>query len=270
MKTKVAILLPGLVRTYGLTHRSLFDNLIGPNEWDADLFIHSWNITGNLKQKKSYGPDFEKDDWIDQDEIVDIPDLKNSYRPHKCFVERYDKWKVGEIDRVKDFSAIFRSDEYTRVLNSIMAQFYKLKKCYTCMENHAKTNGIKYNYVIKARCDLLFEEKTIFDQELMKIAKTNIVCPSYYLKGDRGHHYINDQFAIGSMKNMRIYCNMYDRIFEVANEMGGDFMLYPEELLAHHLISNYVSIHIHNFKSKLERGIINENTVATDSQPNCD
>ena len=101
--------------------------------------------------------------------------------------------------------------------------------------NYVISNNIKYDLVISARCELLFEHK-IDLQSIVNDVQNNFLCiPSGYdwLGG------INDHIAFGNMETIKIYTNLFKHIINI---LDTGIIFHPETLLRKYLEKTGVNI----------------------------
>ena len=147
-------------------------------------------------------------------EIEDLSHLNcNTYLRH--FVdEDYDVSRLIMENPNKDFQKRF------------VGQFYALKQCKNFMKEHNKN----YDLVVRIRPDIIFNGE--ITPSMIDVDKINI--------SDFDHWGgINDRFAIGPQKEMEIYCDMIDSIFDI----GGN----AEKKLNHHLNKHKIPVNLINF-----------------------
>lgn len=113
-------------------------------------------------------------------------------------------------------------------------QWYGVKRVYEMMESYCKNRETDYDVVIRIRCDT----RPYTPLNLQEINLESINIPRFQ------HHYgMHDRFAIGNMKNMKIYCSKYDNLI---NENMGN--MNSENRLLHHLLNHQMTINLINFE----------------------
>jgi hypothetical protein len=239
---KTAVLISGLVRDYDKKHISLFKNVLDCNDLSYDIFLHTWDIVGGAKKAVTYSKNLAEDDWVLRNpDQIDIDDVKSAYSTNYIECENYNEWKGKMTDKVIDFDKKFNTNEYTRILNSIFAQHYKINMCYKFFERSVNTKD--YDIVIRARFDSDFSKKIVIDEGTVDECKDSIICPGLggslsELKG-KNIDVMEDQFGVGSPHTMRCYCSLHEDMLRLREELPNDFVIFPEALLAYNLINHY-------------------------------
>jgi len=110
---------------------------------------------------------------------------------------------------------------------TIHLMYYSMQQVYKMINN-------EYDLVIKARGDVHLQQPIELDTVLTRLnsASNVILMPN---NGHYGEHRINDQFAIGKMPVMEIYCGLYE---ELHNLKSNGCQWHPETLLGTHLKNN--------------------------------
>ena len=154
---KVAILLPGLVRTYKKTYKNFFSNIVEFNKdkYEIDIYLAFWNYThqrGDLGAK-------EEVKKIDNKEIKEILDI---YSPKNYLIlEDYHHKNNKEFldiskNIVKTIGTPNHPDGASLIQNGLIAQTYSWYKAYSIIEG-------SYDLIFKFRFDSISEE-ILFDE----------------------------------------------------------------------------------------------------------
>ena len=130
------------------------------------------------------------------------------------------------VDEDYDVSRLTMENPNKEFQKRFVGQFYALKQCKNFMKEHNKN----YDLVVRIRPDSFFEKELTMDM----IDKSKINISDFHQWGG-----INDRFAIGPQKEMEIYCDMVDSIFDI----GGN----AEKKLKHHLNKHKVPVNLINF-----------------------
>ncbi|OCR13788.1 hypothetical protein BA915_07840, partial [Helicobacter pullorum] len=129
-KKRLAICLFGHLRTYEKTHQNFFRNIVEPNlkdGWEIDIFMHTWD-----RLSSSQGSWHKEIVAFDERGLSDdeITRVKEIYKP-----------KAISIETLPD---------------GVYGQPLTLRRVNEIRENYEKEEGIKYDYILYTRCDLLF------------------------------------------------------------------------------------------------------------------
>jgi len=127
-----------------------------------------------------------------------------------------------------------------------LSMFYGIQKCHELVE----PNLDDYDYIIRIRPDM-FGDRSL-KEILVSISDQGDFSPNaiyfpknYHSKG------INDQFAIGSPSQMRIYAHTYDYIVKNISNL----FFNPESILLKNILDNNIPIFLVNFPYALMREV---------------
>ena len=216
--SRVAVCISGQPRSVEQGFEFINKHVIQPNQ--ADVFIHTWQPTATEAFINPVNGS-EVGDAVGAGITNTILDL---YEPHGV---------------IFDVQFPFDEKDYNDRAYPGMKASWMLSMWYSVqMANWLKCNaedefGPKYDAVFRMRFDWALTD----DLAVENTASDVITVPS-----DCAHRAgINDQFAVGSSKNMDIYSNLYDHIEEYYRQDGQPFC--NEILLKHHLTKQGVEIH---------------------------
>jgi len=179
---------------------------------NPDIFIHGWyfKIKELQNQHKMY-----------RGKETDIDLVSNLLKPKKIKLEVYDKFKenkLAEKYHVKKVQEKFKNNnKLIELYPNTVGMFYSIYQSNFLKTQYEKNNKFTYDYVIRIRPDFEFYTPVTFST-LSLINKNNIILP---LDNYAFNTMMCDKFAIGTSKNMDIYC-------EVINELVQYIDKYPE------------------------------------------
>jgi hypothetical protein len=217
---KVAVCISGAIK---FPHRSLGSlQRIYPNE-NLEIFIHTWDVS---KSKI----DDRQQDFNTGLRPYDI-NILSEYNPRKVLVEHYE-------DRRVDFQQLFENlqvntdfivDNFYRARKDlgIISMFYSIFKSNELKSQYEKENNFIFDKVIRMRFDSGFGNKNLILDE-----NPNMQIP---IGNDWGG--INDQFAIGSSKDIDYYSNFFN---ELKCMCFKDEIYHPEIMLKKYLDKKYL------------------------------
>ena len=232
------------------------ENILQFFKFDFDVFSHSWwdNKSHNKTFKKIL-PDasgFNFDNGV-EDEVSEltqndwISKLYDNFNVKKILTEEQKQFHIPQNfkDRVIKFSDTF----------VICSQLYSVHMCNELKKYYEEENGFKYDWVIRSRYDFGGSIPINLDE----FNNDYIYAPN-----DNSHKYgFNDQFAIGSSKNMDIYSNVFPNIESIIdshhpNIYTANYCTEPdnvgtETILQRHLDNNNVKFKLLDFKNFLFR-----------------
>ena len=243
--SKVCVIMSGLAYQYLLSIDNIIENLIEP--LDADVYL-------NLSRKNNIRGFNEKNEFQRFPNSLtekDINIIKNKFGKHLKglqlfdedveYMKRLKKSNDYYIEKTKNFKkhescsdvAFWFEDKNTPNLGSVNEQYFHVKEC---MDMVIKS-GIKYDYCMRTRIDMRFNEKWNID-----ILKKSCIVKdeSAILKQN---NFTMDCLFSGSFEDMKFICeNFSDRIGTFRNlaktHGSKDSTLSPESQIAQFLMAN--------------------------------
>lgn len=210
---KIAFCLSGHLRSYQQTFGALYKHILQP--LNPDVFIHTWDFIGVSPHIDLH---FKKIPTISKRK-----EIENIYKPKAFLVEKLNL-HLGE--RYRSLVVDKRSP------NAIVNMFYKIYQADLLRQRFELIHG-KYDIVIRARADLLFE-KPIDPDDLAKASENGHI----YLPNCGHFDGLNDQFAFGNSEAMKEYSSCYMEISNIAK----DIPFRPEVLMKEHLVKKKISL----------------------------
>jgi hypothetical protein len=158
-KTRIAVCLSGQSRTWKFCLESIKNFLEKDNEYEIDYFIHTWDRNDSREIHIGDGKELKINT-----EIGSIEDYIKSYNPKLYKIDSFESYKKNKFSKWKPLLD-YQIWEPENTLH-LMYSFYKsvtLKKIWE------RQNGFIYDYVIKLRPDVFFEEQKLENHlELLK------------------------------------------------------------------------------------------------------
>mgnify|MGYP003640717655 CR=1 FL=1 len=147
-------------------------------------------------------------------------------------IERYDKETLKK-EIINSYSSRLKGltieDEETDKEAKLGGkQWMRLQQCNEMRKKYEKENNFKYDFIIRARTDLVFGQKLVLNDVI-----ENAI---FLLKHFDSKIPVHDQFAFGNSELMDIYCQLYDHF--LPRDKGGR----SEEQLHNWLIKNEVKL----------------------------
>lgn len=148
---KTAIILCGYTRTWEKTIDSFkhtFDSM------NADVFVTTYNKRYGYHPHIKSKTNFFTDELVTEDELV------------KAFEPINPKWlEIEDADTLeKALEEENKNLHYKmRGFNNSLGQFRKLKLAVDYLQEYETNNNIKYDYIIKTRCDMIYYPETDFN-----------------------------------------------------------------------------------------------------------
>ena len=229
---KVALLIPGLLRTYKRTSKFLFHNIIEPNmqEYDIDIYLGFWD---HSHQRGSGGirNDIKRISTKEIDEILDL------YKPKKYIIlddyETKNKVEFPQIanDIIKTIGWPNHPDGLSLIQNGLVAQTYTWYKTHSILEGD-------YDYIIKSRFDIA-TEKILFSE--LKDNAFNCAGPEHQYS----QYNLADALFCGNKNLMeKIMSTYHEDILNNKIQNISDFYpnVFPEWVLKDYLYRNGLKI----------------------------
>ena len=241
---KIALCISGQPRN---VHRGI-ENILQNMNFDLDVFCHSWWDKDSSKQT------FKKTLWDGrEDEVSEL--VKNDWMS-----ELYEKLDVKKLFIEKQKHFIIPEEFEKRKLKftntfSVYSSLYSVFKCNELKKEYEIENNFIYDFVIRTRFDFGLSEMININN-----FKKDII----YAPNDNSHNYgFNDQFAIGSSKDIDIYSNVFLNIKSILKSHNtgiytAHYCKQPdnvghEQLLQRHLENNNVKFELLDFKNFIFR-----------------
>ncbi|WP_454915508.1 hypothetical protein [Xanthobacter sediminis] len=269
---RLALCISGQMRLFERGAASLREKLIKNNE--CDIFIHTWknrgisSIAGRnypIGVHKYILDSFDKDEWVDPNQkLTKFPSLlsamdANGQITNELLIEHYGDSNIVIEETPHDYEerqSLFGIDypDFLKKLNPRhfhnLAMFYKIWACNKLRIEYQNKNNIKYDYVIRARPDLIMLND--IDLSMCDRGKIN------QLNGGEAR-YVFDQFAISSPELMDVYSSVWTDLKDYWDSEKYKEIPLEERtigrILYHHISRNGVkSTHINDFNYELDGG----------------
>jgi hypothetical protein len=214
---KVALCISGRDNWGMISYPFLVDSFINISDTiKVDVFYHSWNSDSRVVHL-----------WKPKKLIIDSEEISYQNILKKVKIE-IDYNKEHDSNRV--YTTLLMHYGIHRIISEVSG----------------------YDYIIRVRPDVFLYEKIDLTKILNEIKndKYDIWIPNktfnYSPKG------YNDQFAIGSEKNMKIYANTYN---ELSTYIKENSRWFPEEFLYLHLTKNNIRVYQEDVYYQLIRDV---------------
>ena len=241
---KVALLLCGYVRDIEKSYENIYDTFL--RKYDCDIYISTWNTLGNKTKKKIYGD--KNTDWINNNIKLNSEKLIEKFKP-----------KQYEIENINNFSELYNDEfinnflkknnytSFSRCKNSVLGQFYKIKKVWSLFE---KTKTREYDIIIKSRFDFKFLKNDI---NLDILDNNSIYFSSKIYQGVADFFFISKHY-----ENIKKLFNIFDWIVNNSDIQNQSYILKSQgrtgpvpELFIYGFL-NSMNINIKTFNSVMD------------------
>lgn len=234
---KIAILIPGLIRTYKKTYENLFKYLIDPNvnSNKIDIYLAFWDKTHNRGINENVDVKI-----IEKNEIES---LVNIYNPKKYIVlndyeEKNNVFKEKGLKMKNLIGNPFHPDPKLLYQNGVFAQSYTWLKAFELIEE-------SYDLIFKSRFDVIFLEKIFF--QFLDLEKLN--CFNKLSQ----HHPIGDICLAANELIMKKILLQYhtDLMNFKFPPISPTSRLWPEDILCDYVYFNKININLIKHKTDL-------------------
>jgi hypothetical protein len=168
MQKRLAIQLFGHLRSFRKTYKSLLKNIVEVNKQDGyeiDIFIHTWTETDHSDVTWN-NPDGEKRGVGITESIKS--EIYTYYNPKKLLIE-----KQLVTDDFMVYGKVRKELKYKILLNLAYTAF----KSSEIRNGYEKETGIRYDYVIVTRPDIIFHKPMSIDKFLSIYEKYTMEMP---------------------------------------------------------------------------------------------
>lgn len=221
---KVALCFSGLPRNIKDTYKSIYENLLVPNNIE-DVFFHTWEC----EDKQNIGNQYE-------DYIYDKSDQEfmfEKYQPKRYIEEPQGSYKNDPNNLSDDVLSKYERPDITKCSDK-QSQFYSQYQAVKLITDYQKDNGFVYDAVIKMRFDLIF-----FNPIIVKNLDLQIVYILNFMTNMETELMINDWMAVGSYDNIQKYAEVWINL-KLLLDQG--VRIFPEELMAKNLINYGIEV----------------------------
>jgi len=237
---KIAICFSGQIRT-GVESSENIIRFLGQLYPFCDFFIHTWdkNSQKNFSGTKIYPPE----EMVAEDTIEKI---RTIYKPKKMIVENFDEVKLSNTIGSRSL-----------LTNNVPGLWYSFHKSVEYKKEYEVENNFEYDFVVKLRFDIIFPELRRLEENYRMIGKN--IKTMVYIENPPGSDdineklpFIDDEFYLGSSKNMDIFGDYYNKM---KDDMS-DFRVYGYFLLNYlndNNITFYNGVLIHQMMSAVYR-----------------
>jgi len=155
---KIAILIPGLTRSYKKVYKSYNENVLKPNNnHEIDTYLAFWTHTHVRDKRSNSGQKGHRE--LGQEEIEDVIE---TYSPKKYLImDDYKEKNKFFKKHTNPLASVIGKDKrhhnpYSLIQNGIIAQTYVWSKVFSLIEN-------EYDLIVKSRFDIAYRKKVIFE-----------------------------------------------------------------------------------------------------------
>jgi hypothetical protein len=222
---RIAILLSGQSRH---AYSQFLKNKFFFEKSNVDVFIHTWSTPFRVKiDNRSPGRA--------NDRRVLCPSLflNKLFKPKGMIVEAPISFynpnlRMSDHQVLKPFpwareTGSDLNEFKLYLLNNNMSMWYSLSESFRLMSKYASQNNIHYKYIIRSRFDVFPKKQPKFED----IGISNYIIVE---KKNLPNGMINDWFAIGDLKGMECYCNIFYKFDELYKMVIDKYNYWSNEL----------------------------------------
>lgn len=219
---RIALCFSGMLRTFDKCIPTIINNVIESNpEHQFDSFISTWDIHG----RNPVWWEVSKDNTP-----IVYGDLAKYFAPlnlKRLMIERYEGSDFMAGIKHKD-EVVYKDRQTQCNPYNCLPMFYKMHQSFYLMVDHARSNLINYDIIVRLRTDLLFTQPMKFT----KPDENRLYFPTIENWG-RNDFLINDQFGYGNPYVMNIYMTLHAHMERIYKIIGS---IHPETVLGHRLL----------------------------------
>lgn len=221
---KIAICFSGSIRDFPSCFPSLKRYFL--DNFNADIFLHLWKMK-NVSELNS-NVDFKwKNDLCDEKYVIDC------LKPVSYIIDEYSlDWENKIINESGIDISKFTDENLKNYGVNACGMYYKIMKCFELVEDYCHENDKKYDLVIRARFDFIWEDSILLN-DFDEITDNKI----YLIKDKYATHSrskSNDKFFGGSFNVMKQMCNLFKNM---KNYQQKNIRIEGQTLNEHHIRS---------------------------------
>lgn len=218
---KVALCLSGQPRFIEYGYKSIYKNLIEPN--NPDIFVHTWfdNNDANKKFRDDGNWNNNSNNKIDPFTEQKILSL---YKPVRYVCEPQRKFKNSQWEMEKTIEKYLSHLNKDYVVDMMHCMWYSIYQSNLIKETYKLEHDIHYDYVIRCRFDSIIPRMLICKE----------LDPNFlWLSHDRNTpNQLDDWFAVSSNDTMNLYSDGFNLInFLYKTSMMRDGLFCNENLM---------------------------------------
>lgn len=217
-KPKVAICFSGAIRNFERCIPSITKYFLN-NFSNPDIFLHLW--TFNNSESNNQSNDQSNDQSNNQPNNL-ITNFKwrtsttsseriiNILKPIKYVIEEYNsKWENLIItDSGIDINKLTSDDEKNYGINCC-SMYWKIWKCFELMDEHSILSNIKYDIIIRARLDFIWEDNIYLENFKLTDNIINLIKDRY---ATYSNLITNDKFFAGNYDVMKKMSDIFNNL----------------------------------------------------------
>lgn len=212
---------------------------------DCDFFVHCWD---NITSKPYNCSNISKRPETVTQQILDF--ITNTYHPKLFVVDKYDQIEQEEV--------IVENGRAFKIFPSTPPQFYSLMKCVALKRQYEAENDFEYDYVLKLRTDIIFDEKRnlaneidiVFEKDKSDFYIENVENPI-----NVNAIFVDDVYYLSNSKGMDIAATYYKEVIKHMHP-NGERRFHPYGYqFTKHLVENGLKIFERNYEVYDNMGI---------------
>uniref|UniRef100_A0A6C0EFV4 Uncharacterized protein n=1 Tax=viral metagenome TaxID=1070528 RepID=A0A6C0EFV4_9ZZZZ len=235
MTKKVALIYSGCIKHYDKAFASIKKHLIENNkDFDFDIFLTFWDITGKYVNKKMYSQK-EIIDYMDINSKIsndDIQNVKKIFNTNNIFIENYEESKPIILKKAEELINIYQRDQGR--IYGYCSMFYSLYKSYINFIEKSENN---YDITIRLRYDLVLGTPIY----LNKIDINKVICNQYTNNFGVVNGVVNDWFIITNTHNLKRISNLFNVIDTIAKKCIKRYNNKKDAIFAEYLLTTIIS-----------------------------
>lgn len=200
---KVAICFSGAIRNFDRCIPSITKYFL--NKFPgSDIFLHLWTFNDSDKENNF----MTKFKWRNSSTCSDR--IVNILKPVKYVIEEYnDEWEKTILSNSGiDINKFITEHEKNYGVNCC-SMYWKILKCFELVEEHSVLNNVKYDLIIRARLDFIWEDY-IYPENFKIINNSlNLIKDRY---ATHSNLITNDKFFAGNQDVMKKMVEIFEKL----------------------------------------------------------
>jgi hypothetical protein len=223
---KTALIVSGQIRDGKKCFDSINEHIL--KKYNPDVFAHTW--IPNEKMLDHRGQRIEDD--------ASIVDVMNMYKPKSFLVEDFESPNnIAAYNALANISddaphrmAYDGSHAWESKFENVYFMYYSIFKAWMLKQHYEQTNKVKYDYLIRIRFDVSYDEFPMF------VSKANTL---QIPLGHSARGGISDLLVCGEDLVMDRYCQLFTKIFDYFK--NGE-TLHPESMFKRYLEQQKINV----------------------------
>lgn len=196
------LLLSGLPRKVTECYSNIYETIIVPN--NCDVFIHTWGDR--------------------EDDVFRF--VQENYQPKVMVVEKQKQFYNDKLDFELMLRTYAHAYDRHRFVEMLYSSWYSTLQANLLKEEYRLANSTEYNYVIRARFDIVYSKA-------VRVADYDSNQLNINFRGDLPNEMVDDKFSFASNSIMNLYASgftllesIYKKKYQLDQIFCGETLVY--------------------------------------------